>query len=143
MNMPYQIVIINEQGATLRAAPSIGSAEIAKISQGDPLEIDRLLYSLPQPFNTTHIPEYWAAVKAKTLRGDVWAQMTGLRQHGSQLVTAYVPVRVALVVYGVVIGNVEALYSNLDRAREHEIRQDEIDRMFFYLSKRRVDLEND
>lgn len=140
----YQVIILNEKGATLRTGPSTSAGEIEKAAQGAIFEIDRLVYSLPQPFNTTHIPEFWAALAAKTLRGDVWAQVQGLRVYKGQQVTAYIAVRVNQVLYSGVVGSESgAPGPGLDQRQEIKIRQDEIDRMFRYLSTRRVDLENE
>lgn len=139
--MSYQAIIINAKGAKLRTAPNLGGGEIEPVTQGEVFDIDRLVYSTSQPFNTTYIPEFWAALHAKTLRGDVWAQLKGLRTYQGQPVTAYVAVRVAMVMYSTIVGAEDIVSGGVNALQERQIRADEVDRVIRFLAARRAELE--
>lgn len=106
--MPYQFVVINQQGATIRTAPSTSGGEIRKVPQGDdPLSVARLIFAQRQAFDETYIPAFIEAFKKNTVRGDVWIQMADMQTYKNEPVTGYVAFRVSGTVYGVLVGAVE------------------------------------
>lgn len=106
--MTFRIVIINQQGATIRTAASTSGGEIRKVPQGgDPLPVTRLIFAQRQAFDENSIPAFLEAWKKNTVRGDVWCQLADMQTYRNEPVTGYVAFRVTGTQYGVLVGSVE------------------------------------
>lgn len=135
--MSYQIVITNQRGATMRTGPNTSGAEIRPVANGEVLDIERILFSKPQTFDTNSIPDFLQALKKQTVMGDVWCQVSGLWEYKNTQVTGYVALRVFTTNYGVLAGAVAPVLPPLG---DRDSRMAEIDEMIRYLSVRRAEL---
>jgi hypothetical protein len=136
--MSYQICIINPRGATLRTGPSTSGGEIEKVAHGDVLDVERLIFTKPQAFDTNFIPAFVDAQRRGLVVGDVWCQIKGLQMYENDQVTGYVALRVVSVTYGVLVGMVEPQVPG--RLNNLDARLAEIDEMIRLLTIRKSDL---
>ena len=135
--MSYQIVITNQRGATMRTGPNTSGAEITPVANGEVLDIERVLFSKPQSFDTNSIPAFLQALKKQTVMGDVWCQVSGLWDYKNTQVIGYVALRVSTTPYGVLAG---AVNPTMPAMGDRDSRIAEIDETIRYLSVRRMEL---